>query len=483
MATDGGVKAAGLLSSMKGKLGSVAGKLGNGLGRLADSKAAGWATDKVRSLTVNDQVIRGWQDVYKGIRTLEGHTKIIRTVRVVRDPGALGRGAGTAGRVARGAGTAGKATGNAGKVVDIASKAGKAAKATGKAAKGATTAGNFAKGARSVASGAARKGDVLLREGTKVAGSVKKIKVPGGFREVTRVDVTKAELVGKGAKLAKSAGKGSRIAEAAKAGKVVRAGEAGLKVVKGTKFKLGGGEIARGAKGAGKGAAGAGGSGGSGAAHGLNAAKSGAAARGARGAGKAAKGAKGAGSAAKGAKGAGSAAKGAKLVRTAKGAKSLKGSAGAAKGSRAGARVSETTTTITKGAKGFKKPFGIQAIKAGFKNIFQGAMKAAKVSAVVNLVISVLSNGYGVLSGQIGLPEAMGGIARDTATGFFAGGAAAVFSGGVLAVAGAFGLTAGLPVFLVGLAASLIGYTIADALFSAIIGDKIKAGVQRLFGG
>ncbi len=425
MATSGGVQVGGALASAKGRIGSLFGKLGSGLGKVADSKAAGWATDKVRSLTVNDQVIKGWQDVYKGVKTLEGQTKIIKTVRIVREPSAA------AGRVISGGSRATKSVGNAAK----------AAKATGGVSKAAATAGKAARGAKTVASGAARRGDVLLREGTKVAGSIKKIKIPGGFKEVTKLDVTKAQLVGKAGKAVK----------AAKAGKAIRGSEAGLKVVKGTKFKLGSAAEGRVISGGSR----AGTASGSGVGRGAQAARSGAGAKGAL----------------KGAKGAAGAAKGSRAA------------ARGAKGSRAAARVSETTTTITKGAKGFKKPFGMQAIKAGFKNIFQGAMKAAKVSGIVNLVISVVSNGYGVMSGQIGLPEALGAVARDTASGFVAGGFAAVFSGGVLAVAGAFGLTAGLPIFLLGLGASLIGYIICDAMFNAIIGDKIKSGVQHLFGG
>jgi hypothetical protein len=457
-----------------GRLGSAAGKVGGKLGgvagRLADSKAVGWGVDKVRSVVMNDQIIKGWQDVYKGIKTLEPGTRTTTTttVRVIRSPGALGNGAGTAGKAA---GTAGKAAGTAGKA---ARTAGRAAKASGaaNAGKAANAAKHTAGGAKSAASGAARQG-VVLREGTKVAGRVTKIKVPGGFREITRIDATKVEAISKSAKAAKGAAgaaKGAKgVAEAAKTTR-----EAGLKVIRGTKFRLANSGVRQGVEGAKvasklSGAPG----GGSGAAKALSAAK------GAGAAAKGAKGAKTAGTTAKNARG---------LARTAKGAKNLRsagtGAARAAKGARNAGYTRVTRTTVTSAAKkGFKKPFGVQAIKQGFKGIFQGAMKAAKVSGLVNFAISLVSNTYGVMTGQIGLPEAMGSLVRDTAAGFVAGGAAAVFSGGVLAVVGALGLTAGLPCFLIGLGASLLGYMFFNAIFNAVIGDRLAGFVSGLMGG
>ena len=436
------------IKSLPAKLGSVASKVGSKISplvhKVADSKAVSWGGEQVRKVVVPDQVIRGWQDVYKGFKTLERGSKTIHTVKIIRDPGTLtgSRVVGGAGKVGAGVGKAARGAGGGSGVANGASSAGKAVKAV-----------KAAGGAKSAASGMAKGGDLLLREGTKVSATAGKVKIPGGFREITKVDVTKAEFIGKGAKAAKGA------AEAGGAG-----AKSGLKIVRGAKFRLGG---SGNAEILGKGMSKvAGGGGGAGAGAGELVGETG------KGAGKGAAAAK----LAKGAK----AAKGAKSATSA--AKLAKGAKGAA-GKGGNVIIEAPRTTVSNAAKGFRKPFGISAIKAGLKNIFQGAMKAAKVSGIVSFAISLVQNGYGVVSGQIGLPEAMGSIVRDTAAGFVAGGFAAVFSGGVLAIAGGLGLTAGLPIFLLGLGASLLGFTICNALFNAILGDRLKGLVERLFGG
>lgn len=443
------------IKSLPGKIGAVAGKVGGKIGplvgKVADSKVVSWSGEQVRKIAVPDQVIRGWQDIYKGVKTLERGSRTIRTVKIIRDPGLL-----KGGKIASGAGkAAGSARGAASGMARGASFAGKAARGAKSAASGAARIARGASGVKGAAAGVARGGDLLLKEGTRVTASAGKVAIPGGFREVTKVDVTRAEFIGK----------------------------SGQKLVRGVKFRLGGSGAAESlGRGMGKAAAGTGASGaGAGAGSPVAAEVGQSAGRGAASGARLARGAKvgkGAGTAAKVARGAKVGQGSGSVAKVARGARAARTAAG-----KGGSQVIETTTTVTRGgARGFKPPFGLQAIKQGLRNLFQGAMKAAKVSGILNFAISLVQNGYGVLSGQIGLPEAVGGIVRDTAAGFVAGGFAAVFSGGVLAIAGGLGLTAGLPVFLLGLGASLLGYTICNALFNAIIGDRLKRLVERLMG-
>lgn len=336
MATSGGFL--GSLKSLPSKLGVLGGKLGSA-GRTVASKVqslpgAKWTTERVKEVAVPTDVVRGYQDIYKGLKTLKGSEKVIRTVRVVRDPASVA-----------------------------------------KAVRGSASAVKTA-----ARSSAARGGSAVIREGRDVLVRSAKVRIPGGIREIKSVDVTSRQFIGSAAK-------------------------------SGTKIAKGAGSAAKNAGSVAKGAA--------------------------RGAGK------------------------------------------------AGKVISETTTTTIKDVarKGFKAPFGLDAIKQGLKGLMTGALKAAKVSGVISAALSVVTNTYGVLSGQKGIPEAIGSVVADTAGGFVAGGFAALFSGGVLAFAGALGLTAALPVFLLGLGASIAAFALCNALFHAAIGDRLKDFVQNVVGG
>ena len=135
-------------------------------------------------------------------------------------------------------------------------------------------------------------------------------------------------------------------------------------------------------------------------------------------------------------------------------------------------------------AKDVKPPVGMAAFKQGVRELFSGFMKAAKISGLVSAAISIVSNGYQVLTGQEGMPEAMGSVLADSADGFVSGGLTAVASGGVLAVVGGlFGITAGLPFFLIGLAASVGFYALFDTMFKATFWGPIHDTVANFLGG
>jgi hypothetical protein len=94
-----------------------------------------------------------------------------------------------------------------------------------------------------------------------------------------------------------------------------------------------------------------------------------------------------------------------------------------------------------------------------------------------------VQNGYMMLTGRQGLPETIGAIVADTAGGFVGGGLGAVLSGGALAVAASFGITAGLPFFAIGFAATTLGYMLGNSMFQGLFGDGLRGVVTKLLGG
>ena len=182
---------------------------------------------------------------------------------------------------------------------------------------------------------------------------------------------------------------------------------------------------------------------------------------------------------------AGSAADGAgTLAKDASGGANAAGGAGNAVAGPANGASGEIEVAGKTLAKDVKPPVGMAAFKQGVRELFSGFMKAAKISGLVSAAISIVSNGYQVLTGQEGMPEAMGSVLADSADGFVSGGLTAVASGGVLAlVGGLFGITAGLPFFLIGLAASVGFYALFDTMFKATFWGPIHDTVANFLGG
>ena len=124
------------------------------------------------------------------------------------------------------------------------------------------------------------------------------------------------------------------------------------------------------------------------------------------------------------------------------------------------------------------------ALKQGLSEIGGGLLSGAENGALFGGLISAAVNGYEVVTGREQLSQAAGGVTADTAGGAVSGLAGAATSGLALAAAGAVGLTAGLPLTLLGVAAGVGGAFLANTLFknSGLYND-IKNGVTSLFGG
>lgn len=123
-------------------------------------------------------------------------------------------------------------------------------------------------------------------------------------------------------------------------------------------------------------------------------------------------------------------------------------------------------------------------IKSGLSKIWDGMKAGAKNGALFSAVISGVVNGFQVLTGQKRLSEGVGTVAADTASGAVSGAAGAAVSGLALAAAGAFGLTAGLPLTLIGIGAGLLGAFVGDRFFKGTgVYDGIKGLVTKIFGG
>ena len=123
-------------------------------------------------------------------------------------------------------------------------------------------------------------------------------------------------------------------------------------------------------------------------------------------------------------------------------------------------------------------------IKSGLSKIWDGMKSGAKNGALFSGVISGVINGFQVLTGQKRLSEGVGTVAADTASGAVAGATGAAVSGLALAAAGAFGLTAGLPLTLIGIGGGLLGAIVGDKIFKGTgIYDGIKSIITGILGG
>ena len=123
-------------------------------------------------------------------------------------------------------------------------------------------------------------------------------------------------------------------------------------------------------------------------------------------------------------------------------------------------------------------------LKQGLSEIGGGLLSGAEHGALFGGLISAAINGYEVVTGKEQLSQAAGGVTADTADGAVSGVAGAAVSGIAIAAAGALGLTAGLPLTLLGVAAGLGGAFLGNTLFKGSgIYDDIKNAVTRFFGG
>lgn len=127
---------------------------------------------------------------------------------------------------------------------------------------------------------------------------------------------------------------------------------------------------------------------------------------------------------------------------------------------------------------------GGSLLKQGLSKIGMGMLTAARNSAIFAGLISLAVNGYKVIAGKERISEAAGSVVADTADGAFSGALGAAASGAAIFGAGALGLTVGLPLTLVGIAAGIGGALLGSLIFKKIgIYGAIKNGVTKLFGG
>ncbi len=126
---------------------------------------------------------------------------------------------------------------------------------------------------------------------------------------------------------------------------------------------------------------------------------------------------------------------------------------------------------------------GNSLLKQGLGEIGSGMLNAARNSAIFSGIISLAINGYKVVRGHERVSDAAGSVVADTAGGAVSGAMGALASGVALAAAGAAGLTVGLPLTLLGVAAGLGGALLSNWAFKRTgLYDGIRNGVARLFG-
>lgn len=124
------------------------------------------------------------------------------------------------------------------------------------------------------------------------------------------------------------------------------------------------------------------------------------------------------------------------------------------------------------------------SLKQGLEEIGGGMLTAAKNGALFSGVISAVINGFEVLTGKEKVGDGVGGVAADTADGAVSGAVGAAVSGLAIAGATALGLTAGLPLTILGIVGGLGGAFLGDQLFKGTgIYGAIKGFVSKLFGG
>lgn len=123
-------------------------------------------------------------------------------------------------------------------------------------------------------------------------------------------------------------------------------------------------------------------------------------------------------------------------------------------------------------------------IRSGLAKVFDGMKAGAKNGAVFGGLISAVVNGFQVLTGKKRFGEGVGTVAADTASGAVSGALGAAASGLTIAAAGVFGLTAGLPLTIIGIAGGLLGAILGDRLFKGTgIYAGIKGFISKIFGG
>ncbi|MBM3267572.1 MAG: hypothetical protein FJZ01_07985 [Candidatus Sericytochromatia bacterium] len=122
--------------------------------------------------------------------------------------------------------------------------------------------------------------------------------------------------------------------------------------------------------------------------------------------------------------------------------------------------------------------------RQSLSQIGRGMLSGAKSGAIFSGVISLLVNGYKVIRGREAVSGAAGSVVADTASGAVSGATGALASGVALAVATTFGMTVGLPLTILGIAAGLGGAMLGSWVFKRTGAyGGIKNGVTRLLGG
>jgi len=129
-------------------------------------------------------------------------------------------------------------------------------------------------------------------------------------------------------------------------------------------------------------------------------------------------------------------------------------------------------------------PGGGSMIKQGLGEIASGMATAARNGAIFSGLFSLAINGYKVFRGHEPISEAAGSVVADTADGAVSGAIGAAASGAAIFAATAAGLTVGLPLTILGVAAGFGGALLGDYLFKKTgLYGGIKNAVSRLFGG
>lgn len=152
--------------------------------------------------------------------------------------------------------------------------------------------------------------------------------------------------------------------------------------------------------------------------------------------------------------------------------------------------VADSTAVGANGATGATGSTGAtagqagSALKAGLGKIWEGAKSGAKSGALFSGIISGVIHTFKVVTGKERVGEGVGSVAADTASGAVSGAVGAVGSGLAIAAATAFGLTAGLPLTILGIVGGLGGALLGGAIFKKTgIYDAIKGLVSKVFGG
>lgn len=126
---------------------------------------------------------------------------------------------------------------------------------------------------------------------------------------------------------------------------------------------------------------------------------------------------------------------------------------------------------------------GARSFSEGISALRQGIKAQVGVGTAIGAVVSVATNAYAAVKGQISKGEAAGNIATDTVGAALSSLGGAVAGGVATAALGAMGI-AGLPLTLVGLGAAVAGGLFMDHSFRKTnFAGALHGTVARIFGG